>query len=118
MSQAVEFVDTVSSVSVGRRNGHPALALAFVTVLSSHSVAQAYQGRDLAEDLLADIITSQVPPSSFTAFNEHPLSEQHRRNLELASLIQTWLDDDSGYDEQVGPELDRILRENPFRLRE
>lgn len=118
MSQAVEFVDTVSSVSGARRNGTPALAFAFVTVLSSHSVAQAYQGKDLAEEVLADIITSQLPPSSFTAFTEHTLTTQHRKNLALAALVQSWLDDEDSNDAEVGPELDRLLRENPLRLRE
>ena len=72
----------------------------------------------LADQLTEDSKTSQLPPTRFVAFTEHTLTTQHRKNLALAALVQSWLDDETSNDAEVGPELDRVLRENPLRLRE
>jgi glutamate racemase len=110
-------LDTVSSVTRWPLRDH-ALTLAFVGVLGTHSVAGKHLDSKLVDQLSEDSKTSQLPSRRFVAFTETAVTEQGRRNMELASLIRSWLDDASGYDEEVGPELDRILRENPFQLRE
>lgn len=35
---------------------------------------------------------------------------------ELAMLIESWLADESGHDEEVGPKLDQVLREHPLQF--
>ncbi|MCK6447151.1 MAG: hypothetical protein L6Q99_12240 [Planctomycetes bacterium] len=110
-------LDTVSSVTRWPLRGQ-VLTFAFVGVLGTNTVARDHNENKLADQLTEDSKTSQLPPTRFVAFTEHTLTAQHRKNLALAALVQSWLDDEDSNDAEVGPELDRILRENPLRLRE
>ena len=48
-----------------------------------------------------------------TALTEEPSTKNRVRNLRLAALIEGWLEDESQHDEEIGPELDRLLHDNP-----
>lgn len=116
MSHTAEL-DTVSSVTRWPLRGQ-VLTFAFVSFLGTNSVARDHNENKLADQLTEDSKTSQLPPTRFVAFTEQVPTTQHRKNLALAALVQSWLDDETSNDAEVGPELDRILRENPLRLRE
>jgi len=93
---------------------HPALGIACVTILGSHSVSggESYDVR--ITDSGREAVSKAASPTRLTAFTEDPATSNRLRNLRLAALIEEWLADESGHDEEVGPELDRILRENPL----
>jgi hypothetical protein len=40
-------------------------------------------------------------------------AEQIRKNQAALRLLGEWLADESGYDEEVGPIVERLLKENP-----
>lgn len=44
--------------------------------------------------------------------------ERVERNRRAATLIRSWMDDDTGYDEEVWPALEQALKEDPIRFRE
>ena len=48
--------------------------------------------------------------------NTDPATSNRLRNLRLAALIESWLQDESREDERIGPLLDQFLAENPIRI--
>jgi hypothetical protein len=48
--------------------------------------------------------------------NTDPATSNRLRNLRLAALIESWLQDESRDDERIGPLLDQFLAENPIRV--
>ena len=44
--------------------------------------------------------------------------ERRKRNIRAAALIESWMKDDSGHDEDVWPALEQALKEHPLRFRE
>ena len=51
---------------------------------------------------------------------EDPLSPEERvkRSRQAAALLRKWMADDSGYDEEVWPAVEQVLKEDPIRFRE
>lgn len=52
------------------------------------------------------------------AFDPIPTEERIARNRKAAALIRSWMEDESGYDEEVWPALEQALKEDPIRFRE
>jgi hypothetical protein len=76
--------------------------------------------RAVVSALASDIATTSnaVTTRLYAVLTPYSRRSQHERNLAAAALIDQWLQDDSGYDEQVWPVLEAELRENPLRFRE
>jgi hypothetical protein len=45
------------------------------------------------------------------------LAQQQQKNEAAIRLLREWMADESGYDEKVGPIIDKALKENRFALR-
>lgn len=67
---------------------------------------------DKAKGGIAAASVSRLP-----AFDPIPLEERIERNRKAAALIRSWMDEDSGYDEEVGAALE-AMGEWPVRFRE
>lgn len=52
------------------------------------------------------------------AFDPIATEERIARNRKAAALIRSWMEDESGYDEEVWPALEQALKEDPIRFRE
>jgi len=96
----------------------PALGFACVTILGSHSVSGGESYHVRLTDSGREAVSKAASPTRLTAFTEEPATSNRLRNLRLAALIESWLDDEDSDDEIVGPLLDQILRENPLRIGE
>ena len=48
---------------------------------------------------------------------EEALERQRQKNQEAIRLLREWMADESGYDERVGPILEKALKENRLVLR-
>ena len=48
---------------------------------------------------------------------EKMLARQREKNQAAISLFGEWLDDESGYDESVGPAIEKALKESRLTLR-
>ncbi len=106
----------IESLPTGQRASiaiSPALTVACITLLGTHSVAGEPIDAGLPEDFWADSISARVSLTRLTALTEEPTTKSRVRNLRLAALIEGWLGDESQHDEEVGPELDRLLHDNP-----
>lgn len=96
----------------------PVVCVAWMTLLGSHSVSGALS-YDLKPDALdRKTVSRAASPEQLTALTEDPATSNRLRNLRLAALIESWLQDDSRDDERIGPLLDRFLVENPVRIGE
>ena len=96
----------------------PAIGVAWMTLLGSHSVAGVLSYDLRPNDLGRKAVSRAASPEQLTALTEDPAASNRLRNLRLAALIESWLDDEDSDDEIVGPFLDHILRENPLRIGE
>jgi len=72
---------------------------------------------DVAWWLLDEPQPVHVAPD-FTVMKPISVESRAERYAHLASLIEVWLEDDSGYDERTWPLLEKELRDNPIRFRE
>ena len=96
----------------------PALGFVAVTILGSHTVSGAESYPIRLTDSGREAVSKAASPTRLTAFTEDPATSNRLRNLRLAALIESWLQDDSRDDERIGPLLDQFLADNPIRIGE
>jgi hypothetical protein len=69
----------------------------------------------VAEPKQAAMAPRVTTPAEWEAMSP---DERLERNRRAAALIRSWMDDNTGYDEEVWPALEQALKEDPIRFRE
>lgn len=109
--------DSSASASLAPRNGdtnQPVILSDLAALADRNLPAEEMYGR-FAENALrqsSSSIADQFFGAGSTPVVSSAQADQLQRNLAAVQLIQSWLDEDSSYDEQVWPELQQVIEEN------